>query len=434
MRTRTPATPRLSARRRHRSVASAAVLLLLPGTLGGAAFVAAPAAHAASLAGKRAQAAQLDRDVSRLEDRLNDLQERYRGELVQLADLQSDVLHTQGKLDRAKADLGVSKRRLRTRALAIYRDGAGSTQIVDVAKAGSFADFFERLDTIERVGDQDADIVGRVRSLAERVAQQEQRLRATRDEQIDVVHRIATSKRRMRRVMEDKRARLGSVTAEIRTIMEQQRAAEAARLAAESRARAKVIVSGGTVTEGAMAGGGGAPAAVGGASVTAGGATTSTGGDQSTAGASTSTQSSTGTSTSSSTGGSSTQPSAPAAVPLPPASGSASGAAGIAMGKVGAPYVYGAAGPSSFDCSGLVVWAFAQAGRPGLPHSTYSLVAMGVEVPLGEAQVGDLVFTNNAGHMGIYVGGGSFVHAPRTGRTVAVESLGNYSITHIRRI
>jgi cell wall-associated NlpC family hydrolase len=104
------------------------------------------------------------------------------------------------------------------------------------------------------------------------------------------------------------------------------------------------------------------------------------------------------------------------------------------MGKVGSPYVYGAAGPSSFDCSGLVVWAFAQAGRPGLPHSTYSLITMGVEVPLAEAQVGDLVFTNNAGHMGIYVGGGSFVHAPRTGRDVTVEGLGNYTVVSVRRI
>ncbi len=81
-----------------------------------------------------------------------------------------------------------------------------------------------------------------------------------------------------------------------------------------------------------------------------------------------------------------------------------------------------------------MVWAFAQAGRPGLPHSTYSLIGMGVEVPLSQAQVGDLVFTDNSGHMGIYVGGGSFVHAPRTGRTVTVESLGYYNVVSVRRI
>jgi cell wall-associated NlpC family hydrolase len=96
--------------------------------------------------------------------------------------------------------------------------------------------------------------------------------------------------------------------------------------------------------------------------------------------------------------------------------------------------VWAAAGPDAFDCSGLVVWAFAQAGRPGLPHSTYSLITMGVEVPLSQAQIGDLVFTNSTGHMGIYVGGGQMVHSPRTGRTVSVEPLTYYSVTAVRRI
>ncbi len=59
---------------------------------------------------------------------------------------------------------------------------------------------------------------------------------------------------------------------------------------------------------------------------------------------------------------------------------------------------------------------------------------MGVSVPLSQAQVGDLVFTNNSCHMGIYVGGGSFVHAPREGRTVTVESLGNYTVAAVRRV
>lgn len=104
------------------------------------------------------------------------------------------------------------------------------------------------------------------------------------------------------------------------------------------------------------------------------------------------------------------------------------------MGKAGAPYLYGAAGPSRFDCSGLVVWAFARAGRSGLPHSTYSLIGMGVEVPRSQMQVGDLVFTNNSGHMGIYVGGGSMVHAPRAGRTVTVESMRYYTVVSVRRI
>jgi cell wall-associated NlpC family hydrolase len=102
------------------------------------------------------------------------------------------------------------------------------------------------------------------------------------------------------------------------------------------------------------------------------------------------------------------------------------------MSKIGSPYVWAASGPDSFDCSGLVVWAFAQAGRPGLPHSTYSLVGMGVEVPMDQLQPGDLVFGYGDGHVGIYVGGGNMVHAPHSGDVVKVASIS--SMSHARRI
>jgi cell wall-associated NlpC family hydrolase len=104
------------------------------------------------------------------------------------------------------------------------------------------------------------------------------------------------------------------------------------------------------------------------------------------------------------------------------------------MGKVGSPYVWGAAGPSTFDCSGLVVWAFAQAGRPGLPHSTYSLINMGVPVPMDQLQVGDLLFNDSVGHVAIYVGNNSFVHAPHSGDVVKVTSLSDYYLGTARRI
>ena len=80
------------------------------------------------------------------------------------------------------------------------------------------------------------------------------------------------------------------------------------------------------------------------------------------------------------------------------------------------------------------MWAFAQVGRSGMPHSTYSLINMGVEVPMDQLQVGDLVFPSSIGHVGIYVGNGSFVHAPRTGDVVKVTSLGDYPLQRARRL
>lgn len=402
---------------RHTGAGRLATLLAI-GSVFLAGVVAVPHAAAAPLAEKQAQAAALDREVSKLEDDYADLQERYRGAKVDLAKVQVQMRRTQAKLERSRAELRRSKTRLEDRALAVYRDGTGSGQLLEVARAGSFSEFFDKLDTIERVGDNDADILGRVRSLTERVAEQERVVRTARDRKAKLVRTIGTSRTRMDKVLGKKRAALGSVTAEIRSIMEAQRAAEAARLAAESRRRAATISAGGTPEEGDSTA---TPAAVGGSSVER----APSGGGGASPSRATSTPSA---------GAPDASPASTISVPLPPPSGGAASAAGIAMGKVGSPYVYGAAGPSSFDCSGLVVWAFAQAGRGGLPHSTYSLIGMGVSVPMDQAQVGDLVFTTNAGHMGIYVGGGSFVHAPRTGRTVSVESLGNYSVVAIRRI
>jgi cell wall-associated NlpC family hydrolase len=402
MRSTTASTTTSSSLRRMRSVRVRTVTFAAAG-LALAACIALPAtAPAASLADKQAQAAQLDREVAKLEDRYGDLQERWRGALVELKEIDADRRDAERKLALAKRDLRRAKRRLQERALAIYRDGNGSSELLQVAEAGSIQEFFDRVDTINRVGTQDAKILGRVRDAAERVEEQEHRLQVASDRQKKVVHRADRAKRKMHKVLSQKQAALGSVTAEIRAIMEQQRAAAAAEAARQARANAATVTGGGTL-EAAGTGGGAA----------------STGGDGGGSGSSSSSASDDGASS---------------FVPLPPASGAAAAAASIAMGKSGAPYEFGAAGPSSFDCSGLVVWAFAQAGRPGLPHSTYSLIGMGVEVPLSQAQVGDLVFTNDAGHMGIYVGGGSFVHAPRTGRTVTVESLGYYTVVSVRRI
>jgi len=84
----------------------------------------------------------------------------------------------------------------------------------------------------------------------------------------------------------------------------------------------------------------------------------------------------------------------------------------IALAQRGKPYVWAAAGPGSFDCSGLVVYAYAQAGMPGLPHYTGTQQTMGVSVPRGQEQPGDLVFFGNpAHHVGIYVGNGLMVDA-----------------------
>jgi peptidoglycan DL-endopeptidase CwlO len=93
-----------------------------------------------------------------------------------------------------------------------------------------------------------------------------------------------------------------------------------------------------------------------------------------------------------------------------------------ALTRRGYPYVWGAAGPTSFDCSGLVVWAFAQEGI-SLPHFTGSLWDLGVHVPESDLQPGDLVFFFGEDHVGLYIGDGLMVDAPAPGQDVIVQPI-----------
>ena len=98
------------------------------------------------------------------------------------------------------------------------------------------------------------------------------------------------------------------------------------------------------------------------------------------------------------------------------------GVVGIAMQELGKPYVWGAAGPSSFDCSGLAMYVYAQVGV-SLPHNAAAMFSYGSPVGYGDLQPGDLVFFSGLGHMGIYIGGGQFIHAPHTGDVVKISNM-----------
>ena len=93
-----------------------------------------------------------------------------------------------------------------------------------------------------------------------------------------------------------------------------------------------------------------------------------------------------------------------------------------ALTRVGMPYSYGAAGPSSFDCSGLVSWAMNQAGV-SVPRSSYSLMSAGTPVSQAELRPGDVVITNGGGHAALYVGNGQVVEAVTSGVPVRVAGI-----------
>ncbi|MEV7228338.1 NlpC/P60 family protein [Polymorphospora sp. NPDC051019] len=98
-------------------------------------------------------------------------------------------------------------------------------------------------------------------------------------------------------------------------------------------------------------------------------------------------------------------------------------AVATACAQIGKPYVWGAAGPNSFDCSGLTQYAWARAGV-SLPHYTGAQWNRGTAVSRADAKAGDLVFFgSDLSHVGIYLGNGVTVHAPRAGLPVQMASI-----------
>lgn len=102
----------------------------------------------------------------------------------------------------------------------------------------------------------------------------------------------------------------------------------------------------------------------------------------------------------------------------------------FAIAQIGEPYVYGAAGPDTWDCSGLVLKAFEQVGI-SLPHYTGAMIGYGTPVSQSSLQRGDIVFPEK-GHVGIYVGDGQYINAPQSGDVVKIAPV--YAFYAARRL
>ncbi|MCQ4045535.1 NlpC/P60 family protein [Streptantibioticus rubrisoli] len=106
-----------------------------------------------------------------------------------------------------------------------------------------------------------------------------------------------------------------------------------------------------------------------------------------------------------------------------PPNSRAAQAVSFARAQLGKPYVWGATGPNSYDCSGLTQAAWSAAGV-SLPRTTYSQINAGTHVPQGQLQPGDLVFFySSVSHVGIYIGGGQMIHAPHPGAPVRISPI-----------
>ena len=103
--------------------------------------------------------------------------------------------------------------------------------------------------------------------------------------------------------------------------------------------------------------------------------------------------------------------------------------------QIGKPYVWGATGPSAFDCSGLTSYVYKNAINKTLPRTTYGQITLGKSVTVSTKKLkkGDLLFWGNY-HVGIYIGSGKFVHAPAPGQNVKTQTLASFFPSSAKRV
>ncbi len=223
-----------------------------------------------------------------------------------------------------------------------------------------------------------------------------------KDEAQALVAEIGQAAAEAQAAIDEEQQLQSQIDAELESLIEQQRAAEAAARQAELEAAAAAQAAAQAAAPAAGTGGSGGASTGGGSPAPA---------------------------PPPSSGGGSPAPAPPASggggspTPAPPASGAA-GAVAAAMSMQGVPYRWAGADPSGFDCSGLMMWAWARAGR-SLPHSSAAQYGATRRISAGDLQPGDLVFYGSPiHHVSMYIGGGNTVHAPHTGDVVRTAPIG----------
>ena len=344
-------------------------------------FTSGSATADPSIGSKRQQAQAVLAQVQDLDSQLSHAIESYNLANIQLSQIDADLKTNGRHLVIAKQSLGVAQIHIakRLRALYINGDSGGAVEVILGAK--SLDDLLDRLDMAQRVGGQDSRVLAEVRRFRGEVQTRGAKLRNDRARQSQVVSDLSSQKQWLEGKLSERRQLISSIQDEI-TRMEAAEQRRQAELERQARARLEAAAA---------------------------------------ARASARQQTldlSSGPATDFPADGSSSASS----VSAPPPS-KYGGVVGIAMQYLGTPYVWGGASPGGFDCSGFAMYVYAQVGI-SLPHNAaMQYNSVGVPVSRDDLQAGDLVFFDGLGHMGIYIGGGQFIHAPHTGDVVKISSL-----------
>ena len=319
---------------------------------------------------KRLEAQGVLAQIQEIDGQLGHAIESYNLANVKLDRIRGDLKANARHLTIARSSLKAAQIHLSERLVALYKTGGNAGSLDVILGSKSIDDLLDRLDAVERVSAQDARVLREVKSFRAQVIQRKGRLERAQKAQVQVVADKASQRRSIEGQLAERQRLLASIKDQISQLEAAERRRQE-RLAAQAQARLRSTQQSQTQSA--------APQAL-----------------------------------------LQTDPIEEAIAPAPDAR--YGGVVGIAMQYLGVPYVWGGASPSGFDCSGFSMYVFAQVGV-SLPHHAASQYGMGSPVSRDQLQAGDLVFFNGLGHMGIYIGGGQFIHAPHTGDVVKISSL-----------
>jgi peptidoglycan DL-endopeptidase CwlO len=350
-------------------------IVVVLAALAAAVLLAVGPASAQTVQSKREQAQTILAEIESLDMEVAQAAEAYNYATLELDRIDGELQSNARHLVAAKKNLVVAQRRISQRLRDLYVNGHGDSTLEVILGARSLDE------AIDRISSQDAALLDEVKAYRKEVQTRRVELKEARVEQSRLVSERAAQKQAIEGRLADRQQMYQSVKEEIDRLIAEQRRREAAAAAA---ARARLAAQQLAAQEATVAAADTVYA----------------------------------------------QSSAPVAPAPPPDGSKASQVVAIAMQYLGVPYSWGGSSPATgFDCSGLVSYVYAQIGI-SLPHHAASMYSYGVPVAYSDLQPGDLVFFSGLGHMGMYVGGGSFIHAPHTGDVVKISSMsersGNY--------